>query len=61
MESIVSKNKFLSWDGWTVIETKYNQNGITSPEGAYVKGKWVVQKRYDLTESGWEIPKRIVW
>lgn len=60
MEEIVGYNKSLSWDGWTVIESKTKENGIMSQDGAYVDGKWIVQKRYEATAIGWEIPSKFV-
>jgi len=60
MEDIVKNSDELSWDGWTVIETRTKENGISSKDGAYVKGKWVVQKRYDANTDGWEIPNKFM-
>lgn len=60
MEAIVENNKFLSWDGWTVLENRTKENGIMSNEGRYVNGRWIVQKRYELTADGWEIPNKLV-
>jgi hypothetical protein len=60
MEDVVKNSDVLSWDGWTVIETRTNENGISSKDGAFVNGKWIVQKRYDATASGWEIPNKFM-
>jgi hypothetical protein len=60
MEQIVKNNRALSWDGWTVLETRPKENGIMSSEGVYTNGRWVVQKRYESTSEGWEIPKKFV-
>ena len=60
MEEIVKNNDSLSWDGWTVIENKTKENGAMSKDGAFVDGKWIVQKRYDSTASGWEIPHKFM-
>ena len=60
MEEIVKNNNNLSWDGWTVIENKTNENGAMSKDGAYVDGKWIVQKRYEANATGWEIPHKLV-
>ncbi len=60
MEAIVENNKFLSWDGWTVLENRTKENGIMSNEGKYVNGRWIVQKRYEITADGWEIPNKLV-
>lgn len=60
MEDIVEKNDNLSWDGWTVLENRTKENGVMSKDGAYVGGKWIVQKRYEATTDGWEIPNKLV-
>ena len=60
MEQIVENNRALSWDGWTVLENRTKENGIMSPEGRYVRGRWIVQKRYELNADGWEIPNKLV-
>ncbi len=60
MEDIVKNNDALSWDGWTVIESKSNENGMMSKDGALVDGKWIVQKRYDANANGWEIPNKFM-
>ncbi len=60
MEAIVKNSDNLSWDGWTVLENKTNENGMMSKDGAYVDGKWIVQKRYEANANGWEIPKKFM-
>lgn len=60
MEEIVESNKTLSWDGWTVIENRVNENGVMSKDGAFVDGKWIVQKRFVPNENGWDIPKKFM-
>jgi len=60
MESIVAKNHQLFWDGWTVVHSVKNPTAWSSPNGAYVKGKWYIQKRYEPTIDGWEIPDKLV-
>jgi hypothetical protein len=60
MEAIVEKNDDLSWDGWTVIENRTKDNGAMSKDGAYVNGRWIIQKRYDANAKGWEIPNKLM-
>ena len=60
MEDIVKNNDNLSWDGWTVLERKTSEDGMMSKDGAFVDGKWIVQKRYEATANGWEIPNKFV-
>ena len=58
MESLVDKAKFLHWDGWTVISSYPSKKGSTSKYGAYRDGKWHIQRRFEVTETGWDIPER---
>jgi hypothetical protein len=59
VEKIVDNNDSLSWDGWTVIETKSSPTAWMSPQGAYQDGKWVIRKRYEWN-NGWNIPRKFV-
>lgn len=56
MESIVKKNRNLKWDGWTVVDIQQTDKGRTSKSGLFSKGKWHLEKRYELTDNGWNIP-----
>lgn len=58
MESIVSANKDLHWDGWTVVERIPNKKGMTSKFGAFANGKWYMQKRFEPNEKGWKLPSK---
>jgi len=60
MEKIVSKNKYLSWDGWDVVKSDPNPAAWRYPNGKFIKGKWYVQKRFELTPNGWELPDKLV-
>ena len=60
MESIVSKSKNLSWDGWDVVKSDPNPGAWRYPDGKFIKGKWYVQKRFELTANGWELPDKLV-
>jgi len=58
MESIVSKNKNLSWLGWDVVDRKKSESGRTSSSGVRVDGQWYLQRIYPVTRNGWDIPNR---
>lgn len=60
MEQIVSANKSLKWDGWTVISLQPTNGGVTSNNGVRVNGRWYLQKRYDVQSNGWDIPDKFV-
>lgn len=60
MEQIVSANKSLKWDGWTVVSLQSAHNGAVAKDGIKVDGKWYLQKRYDVGSNGWDIPDKFV-
>lgn len=60
MEKIVKDNDNLIWDGWTVVSLKPIDSGLMSKNTILIENQWYVQKRYDLTENGWELPIKIV-
>jgi hypothetical protein len=60
MEEIVEKSKFLHWDGWTVISAYPSKKASTSKYGAYINNQWQLQRRFEPTEIGWEIPERFL-
>ena len=60
MEKIVSQNRSLSWDGWTVLNTYQNPVGWKDANGVFIKGKWFTQKRYEPGNDGWNIPNKFV-
>lgn len=60
MEQIVSNNKTLSWDGWTVVESKPNAMAWMKPNAAFIKDVWYTQNRFVPTEIGWSIPNKFM-
>jgi hypothetical protein len=60
MEKIVNSRQDLLWDGWDVISLKLIDSGIMSKNTIQINGNWYIQKRFALTENGWEIPNKIV-
>jgi hypothetical protein len=60
MEAIVSKNKNLSWDGWSVVNRYRSDKARTSKYGVYINGVWLMSQRFDPTRNGWDIPERFV-
>jgi hypothetical protein len=59
MEKIVSSNKELFWDGWTVVKRYPSDKAKTSKQGVLVKGVWYIEQRFEVTIDGWEIPGKI--
>lgn len=60
METIVSSNKNLSWDGWTVVENYKSDKAKTSKYGVRIKNVWHMSKRFEPNRNGWDIPERFV-
>jgi hypothetical protein len=60
METIVSKNRSLFWDGWTVVNSYPSEKGRTSQFGAFIKGKWHIQSRFTPSSNGWTIPDKFI-
>jgi hypothetical protein len=60
MEQIVSNNRFLSWDGWTVVETVPSEKAFYSKFGVYKNSKWQMKKEFVPSIKGWEIPDKYV-
>jgi len=58
MESIVSKNKQLSWDGWDVVHKYQSDRAWSSVNGVFVNGQWYMQKRFTPSSNGWDIPDK---
>lgn len=60
MEKIVSANKNLYWDGWTVINFFTSDSARTNKNGAIINGKWCITKRIEPTRDGWNISDRLL-
>jgi len=60
MEEIVRANKFLYWDGWTVVNRYKSDKARTSKYGIYFKDKWYMSQRFEPNRDGWHIPERLV-
>lgn len=60
MESIVSKSKSLSWDGWNVVELIKSASALTKTNGVYLNGSWFTKNVYSVDRDGWRIPAKYV-
>lgn len=60
MEAIVENNKFLSWDGWTVVELKKADMAWMKPNAKFINNEWYTANRFDVNEDGWNIPANLV-
>jgi hypothetical protein len=59
MEKVVSSNKELFWDGWTVVKRYPSDKAKTSKQGVFIKGIWYMEQRFEPTAQGWEIPVKL--
>lgn len=60
MEQIVSSQKHLSWDGWTVVERIPDNRAMYNSSGVISGGKWYMEKRFVPSREGWKIPGKYV-
>jgi len=60
MEEIVKANKSLTWDGWTVVALKPSAGKTNDKNVVKIKNKWFVQERFEVSENGWDIPKKFL-
>jgi hypothetical protein len=58
MEKIVARNSNLSWLGWDIVDRKKSESGRTAVNGVRVNGVWYVQRIYQVTRNGWDIPNK---
>jgi hypothetical protein len=58
MEKLVSSNKNLFWDGWTVVKIYKSDKARTSSDGVRIKGQWFMQERFAPGPDGWTIPEK---
>jgi hypothetical protein len=60
METIVDNNKFLSWDGWTVVELRKSAMAWMKPNAKFINNDWYTANRFDADADGWNIPASLV-
>lgn len=60
METIVTKNSSLFWDGWTVVSKQKSDKAKTSKYGMYIKNNWYITKRFEPNRDGWDIPEKFI-
>lgn len=58
--SVVQNNKFLHWDGWDIVDFKYDPSAEYDKRGSRYNGRWGFEKRYSPGAEGWKVPKRYV-
>lgn len=58
-EEIVSNNKSLFWDGWTIVRFKPSPAAEFHKNGIRHNGLWGYATRYEPTVSGWRLPNEV--
>jgi len=58
MESIVSNNKSLSWDGWNVVELIKTPAAVYKTNGVRIKGVWYIKNIFSVDSDGWRVPNK---
>lgn len=59
METLVSQNKKLAWDGWDVLQITKTDKGRTHINGKLINNDWYIVKRFAPNRDGWVIPDRL--
>lgn len=60
MEDLVSKNKSLIWDGWTVVGLKPASGKAPVSNAIKIGNRWYTQQRFEVSKDGWNIPDRLL-
>jgi hypothetical protein len=58
METIVSANPQLSWDGWDVVHLSQSNTAMFKTNGAFVDNKWCIRTVYSPDQNGWKISQK---
>ena len=58
METIVSKNKSLSWDGWNVVELIKNPSALYKSNGVMINKVWYIKNIFTVDHDGWKVPTK---
>jgi hypothetical protein len=59
-ETIVENNDSLSWIGWDIVQLSKSPTAWMKPQGVFKNGEWYIQKNYNLSKNGWELPDKFV-
>jgi hypothetical protein len=60
MESIVSGNPSLTWDGWNVIYLEKDQDASLKKNAAFIDSSWHKKVVFENTGGVWDIPDAIL-
>jgi hypothetical protein len=60
MESIVSSNPYLTWDGWNVVFLEKDEQSSLKKNAAFVDSTWHKKVVFENTGGVWDIPDSIL-
>jgi DNA modification methylase len=60
MESIVSNNPSLIWDGWNVVFLEKDQDASLKKNAAFIDSTWHKKVVFENTGGVWDIPDSIL-
>jgi len=60
MESIVSSNPSLIWDGWNVVFLEKDQDASLKKNAAFIDSTWHKKVVFENTGGVWDIPDSIL-
>ena len=60
MESIVSNNSSLTWDGWNVVYLEKDQDASLKNNAAFINSTWHKKVVFENTGGVWDIPDSIL-
>jgi hypothetical protein len=60
MESIVSGNPSLSWEGWNVVFLEKDQDASLKKNAAFIDSNWHKKVVFENTGGVWDIPDSIL-
>lgn len=60
MESIVSKNKYLKWDGWDILYISPRLSSFMDPKAQLHSNEWHRTYRYSPGRRGYVIPREFI-
>lgn len=60
MESLVSNNSSLTWDGWNVVFLEEDKDAGLKKNAAFVDSKWHKKIVFENVGGEWNIPDSIL-
>jgi hypothetical protein len=60
MESIVSGNPYLTWEGWNVVFLERDEHASLKKNAAFIDSTWHKKVVFENTGGVWDIPDSIL-